>query len=120
RFVRDRDTPALEATMARLDEEERQARSTAKRSEPLAPAELRRYLEHLPAWWAAVGENDRRALAETLFRRVRVLGVKRAVIEPTSEAIERGIPEAFGLNEVEMVGARGVATSISFSSPELP
>jgi hypothetical protein len=60
---------------------------------------------------AAVAENDRRALAEALFARIRVLGVRRAIIEPTSKAVDRGIPAAFGLDEVEMVGARGVAPS---------
>ena len=114
-FVRDRDVAALQATMTRLDDEERQAKASTRRAEPLPPAELRRYLEDLPAWWAAVGENDRRALAEALFARIRVLGVRRAIIEPTSEAVDRGIPEAFGLDEVEMVGARGFEPPTSSS-----
>jgi DNA invertase Pin-like site-specific DNA recombinase len=108
-FVRDRDIAALEATMARLDVEEQAARSAATEAEPLPPEEIRRYLENLPDWWAAVDENDRRALAEMLFKRIRVLGIRRVVIEPTPEAIDRGIPDAFGLDEVEMVGARGIA-----------
>ena len=41
-FVRDRDVAALQATMTRLDDEERQAKVTTRRSEPLPPAELRR------------------------------------------------------------------------------
>ena len=98
--------------MVRLDDEERAAKVSAP-PEPIPPAEIRRYLEHLPEWWAAVGPDDRKALAETLFARIRVLGLRRAIIEPTPEAIARGVPEAFGLDEVEMVGARGVAPTLS-------
>ena len=73
---------------------------------------MRRYLEHLPEWWAAVWPEDRKALAETLFAKIRVLGTRRAIIEPTFEAAARGLPEAFGIDEVEMVGARGFEPAI--------
>ena len=105
-FVRDRDMVALGEGMARLDEEERAARVSVP-AEPIPRAEIRRYLEHLPEWWAAVGPDDRKALAETLFAKIRVLGTRKAIIEPTFEAAARGLPEAFGIDEVEMVGARG-------------
>jgi hypothetical protein len=111
-FVRDRDMVALGEGMARLDEEERAARVSVP-AEPIPPAEIRRYLEHLPEWWAAVGPDDRKALAETLFAKIRVLGTRKAIIEPTFEAAARGLPEAFGIDEVEMVGARGVEASLS-------
>jgi len=107
-FLRERNMAALEEAMARLDEEERAAKVSVP-AEPLSPAEIRRYLEQLPEWWAAVEPDDRKALAETLFARIRVLGLRKAIIEPTFEARSRGLPEAFGLDEVEMVGARGVA-----------
>jgi hypothetical protein len=106
-FVRERDMAALEAAMTRLDEEERAAKVSVP-AEPLPPAEIRRYLESLPEWWAAVGPEDRKALAETLFAKIRVLGLRKAAIEPTLEAFARGLPEVFGLDEVEMVGARGL------------
>jgi hypothetical protein len=90
-FVRDRDMVALEEAMARLDEEERAAKVSVP-AEPLPPAEIRRYLEQLPEWWAAVGPDDRKALAETLFAKIRVLGLRKAIIEPTFEAAARGLP----------------------------
>jgi DNA invertase Pin-like site-specific DNA recombinase len=110
-FVRERNMAALEEAMARLDEEERAAKVSVP-AEPIPPAEIRRYLEHLPEWWAAVGPDDRKALAETLFAKIRVLGTRRAIIEPTFEAAARGLPEAFGIDEVEMVGARGVSPTL--------
>jgi len=115
RFVQERDMAALGADMVRLDEEERAAKVSVP-AEPLPPGEIRRYLEHLPEWWAAVGPEDRKALAETLFAKIRVLGTRRAIIEPTFEAAARGLPEAFGINEVEMVGARGVGPRLTRSS----
>ena len=114
RFVQERDMAALEADMARLDEEEQTAKVSVP-AEPLPPAEIRGYLEHLPEWWAAVGPEDRKALAETLFAKIRVLGTRKAIIEPTFEAASRGLPEAFGINEVEMVGARGFEPPTSSS-----
>jgi len=92
--------------MVRLDADERAAKMSVP-PELLSPSEVRHYLENLPEWWAAVGPDDRKALAETLFAKIRVLGLRRAVIEPTPEAVARGLPQAFGLDEVEMVGARG-------------
>jgi hypothetical protein len=113
-FLRERDMAALEEAMARLDEEERAAKVSVL-PEAIPPAEVRRYLEHLPEWWAAVGPDDRKALAETLFAKIRVLGLRKAIIEPTFEAAARGLPEAFGLDEVEMVGARGFEPPTSSS-----
>ena len=107
RFVRDRDVGSLESTMVRLDADERAAKVSVP-PELLSPSEVRHYLENLPEWWAAVGPDDRKALAETLFAKIRVLGLRKAVIEPTPEAVARGLPQAFGLDEVEMVGARGL------------
>jgi len=68
---------------------------------------VRRYLENLPAWWADADSDDRRAFATTLFERIRVLGVSVAKLEPTQEALDHGLAEAFGPDEVDLVGARG-------------
>jgi hypothetical protein len=75
----------------------------------LPPDEVRRYLENLPAWWADADPDDRRALATTLFERIRVLGVSVAKLEPTQEALDHGLAEAFGPDDVSLVGARGLA-----------
>lgn len=116
RFRRDRDVRALEAAMARLDGEEREASMPVSRAS-LTPAEVRGYLESLQAWWEAVEDSDRRALAETLFERIQVAGASWWRIEPTPEAVAAGLAEAFGRDEVEMVGARGLVVTITISSP---
>lgn len=107
-YQRDRDPATLERTMGELDVAERDA-LTDREQPALAPAEIRRYLEHLPDWWADADPDDRRALAATLFARIRVLGIRQVHVEPTQEALDHGLAEAFGPDDVEMVGARGVA-----------
>jgi len=107
-YRRDRDPHVLEQTMRELDAAEAEAAGGSERP-TLPPDEVRRYLENLPAWWADADSDDRRALATTLFERIRVLGVSVAKLEPTQEALDHGLAEAFGPDEVEMVGARGVA-----------
>lgn len=104
--------------MARLDADEREAERPQPRAQ-LTPAEVRGYLESLADWWHDVDESDRRALAEALFARVRVRGGTRWWIDPTPEAIAAGLPAAFGSDDVEMVGARGLAATISMSSSPL-
>lgn len=59
------------------------------------------------AWWADADPEDRRALATTLFERIRVLGISQVMLEPTQEARDHGLAEAFGPDEVSLVGARG-------------
>jgi len=92
--------------MRELDAAEQEARGDRERP-VLSPDEVRRYLEHLPDWWRDAEPEDRRALAVTLFERIRVLGVDRVWVEPTPEARYHGLADAFGPEEVEMVGARG-------------
>ena len=106
-YRRDRDPLVLEQTMRELDAAEAEAAGGSERP-TLPPDEVRRYLENLPAWWADTDPEDRRALATTLFERIRVLGVSVAKLEPTQEALDHGLAEAFGPDEVEMVGARGL------------
>ena len=113
-YRRDRDPAALEQTMRELDAVEQEARGD--REHPaLSPDEVRRYLERLPAWWRDADPEDRRALAVALFERIGVLGVDRVWVEPTLEARYHGLAEAFGPDEVEMVGARGFEPPTSSS-----
>ncbi len=114
-YRRDRDPLALEQTMRDLDTAEAEALGDRERPR-LPPGEVRRYLENLPAWWADADPDDRRALAITLFERIRVLGISQVKLEPTQEARDHGLAEAFGPDDVEMVGARGVATTISMTA----
>lgn len=106
RYKRLRDPAALEATMRRLDAEERAARQSVVRA-PLTAAEVVAYLRDLPRLWADGQPVQRRQLAEALFARVRALGVNRIEITPTEAAAEHGLADAFGADEVVMVGARG-------------
>ncbi len=116
RYRRTRDAAELEATMRRLDAEEQAARHAVDRA-PLTPAEVVACLRDLPRLWADGQPEARRGLAEALFARVRALGVRRIEIEPTETAVEHGLAEACGADEVVMVGARGVGTTITMSSP---
>jgi hypothetical protein len=100
--------------MRDLDAAEAEASGGSERP-TLPPDEVRRYLESLPAWWADADPDDRRALATTLFERIRVLGVSVAKLEPTQEARDHGLAEAFGPDDVEMVGARGFEPPTSSS-----
>ena len=100
----------LEAEMARLDEAEQSARSGAE-DEGLDPAETVDFLRNLPALWEAA-PNSRRALAESLFESVDILGLDTMHVEPTPVAVRRVLAEAFRSDELVMVGARGVAPTL--------
>ena len=105
RYKRTRDPLELEATMRRLDAEEQAARHAVARA-PLSAAEVVAYLRDLPRLWADGQPEQRRALAEALFARVRALGIAHIEITPTGAAAARGLAEAFGADEMVMVGAR--------------
>ena len=67
------------------------------------------YLRDLPRLWDDE-PGSRRALAEALFERVEVLGLRQMWIEPTPSAIAAGLVEAFsrasaGCGRGERVGA---------------
>jgi hypothetical protein len=79
--------------MARLDDAEQSARSGVE-DEGLDPAESVDFLRNLPALWEAA-PNSRRALAESLFESVDVLGLDTMHVEPTPAAVRRGLVEAF-------------------------
>jgi DNA invertase Pin-like site-specific DNA recombinase len=109
KYRQDRDTTALERTMKRLDEEEREAQAS---TQVISAAETVAWLRDLPALWAAADDWVRRLLTEALFEKVEVLGVKSVITHPTPEADAHGWSEAFGpvphLIPVEMVaGAIG-------------
>ena len=93
RHRRDRDARALERVMSARDEQERAAR-VSRSVDVLTSAERVEYLRDLPRLWADAPAS-RRAIAESLFARVEVLGLRRAHIEPTPEAARRGLVEAF-------------------------
>ena len=98
--------------MRRLDAEEQAARQADARA-PLTAAEVVAYLRDLPRLWADGQPEQRRTLAEALFARVRALGTRRIEIEPTEAAVEHGLAEAFGTDEVVMVGARGFEAEVT-------
>ncbi len=89
----DRDVLALQATMARLDAEEKAAR---ERPEPAVSArDVRRYLTDLPKLWRDTEPEGRRAIAEAAFDRIDAMGLD-LVIHPSAEAERYGWSEAFG------------------------
>jgi DNA invertase Pin-like site-specific DNA recombinase len=114
RYRRDRDTARLGQEMARLDEAEEQLANVRANSDAdsLTPGEALDYLQSLPAGWDAAPAS-RRALAESLFERVDVLGLERMHVEPTAAAVRRGLAEAFRGDELVMVGARGLEAEIT-------
>ncbi|MGH2406449.1 MAG: hypothetical protein ACRDF7_00025 [Candidatus Limnocylindrales bacterium] len=88
-----RDVGAWQATMARLDAEERVAREPLE-PRRLTPPEIVDYLRSLPALWADAGPNGRQALATAIFVRTDVLGFQRLEYELTADAIELGLDAA--------------------------
>lgn len=76
--------------MAALDEQEAEANAGG----PVTALEVVAYLRDLPRLWDDA-PGSRRALAEALFGRVEVLGLRRMRIEPTPSAIAAGLVEAF-------------------------
>jgi DNA invertase Pin-like site-specific DNA recombinase len=94
RYAADRDSLALDTTFARLDAEEKEARS--RQGEVPTAQQTLGWLHDLPALWRAAEPSGRRLLAEAVFERIDVLGISAAEITPTPEADARGWSEAFG------------------------
>lgn len=92
RYRRDRDARALEAAMASLDVQEQEVRSAG--GEAMPAAEVVEQLRNLPAVWDEA-EQSRRGIAEALFERIEVLGLRRMRLVPTSSAVAQGLAEAF-------------------------
>ena len=59
----------------------------------LTAAEVAAYLRDLPRLWHD-DQDSRRGLAESLFERVEVLGLRRMHLEPTPAAVAGGLVEA--------------------------
>jgi hypothetical protein len=76
--------------------EESDARQAVE-TEALPAAGVVGFLRDLPALWDAA-PIGRRGLAESLFARIDVLGLRAAHIEPTPAAIARGFAEAFAIS----------------------
>ena len=93
RYRRTRDAGELERTMARLDTDALLARQD-RGPAPLPASEAAAYLRDLPRWWADA-PGTRRELAEFLFARIDVLGLRTMRIVPTRAALERGLVDAF-------------------------
>lgn len=102
RYLRDRDTTVLDATMRRLDAEE--ARARQPREEDGVPAEVAvRYLQALPETWAkARGGTGRQLVADALFERIEVLGLQQVTAHLSDHAVRHGLaavlPEEFGIS----------------------
>ncbi len=79
--------------MAALDEQEAETRDRRPAPE-LSAAEVVGYLRDLPRLWDDA-PGSRRGLAEGLFERVEVLGLRRMHLEPTPAAVAAGLVEAF-------------------------
>jgi hypothetical protein len=113
KFLRDRDTDALEAAMARLDEEEREAKE--EKVEDGVPADVAvRYVKNLDGTWAAAdGGQGRKMLAEALFERIDVRGFRETRLHLTDAAIAHGfgavLPERLAIS-VSGRGERGSAS----------
>jgi hypothetical protein len=88
-----RDLTAWQATMGRLDAEERIAREPVE-SRRLTPPEIVDYTRSLPRLWADSGPDGRQALVIAIFAKLDVLGFKRLEYELTPDAIDLGLDAA--------------------------
>ena len=92
-LTRTRDLTAWQATMARLDAEERIAREPVE-TRRLTPTEIVDYTRSLPRLWADAGPDGRQALVSAIFARLDVLGFQRLEYELTPDAIDLGLDAA--------------------------
>ena len=107
RYLRDRDTVHLDATMRELDRAAEAARSP--RTGETVPADVVvRYLRNLPATWKAAESGTGRALlAGALFSRIDVLGLREATVQLTEHAVRHGIGAALPAEVGISVSGRG-------------
>ncbi len=110
RYLRDRDTAALDATMRRLDADEARARQV--REDDGVPADRAvAYLQELPVTWAkARGGTGRQLVADALFDRIEVLGLREATAHLSDHAVRHGLadvlPEEFGVAATVTMSSR--------------
>jgi hypothetical protein len=88
-----RDLTAWQATIGRLDAEERIAMEPME-SRRLTPLEIVDYTRSLPRLWADSGPDGRQALVVAIFARLDVLGFQRLEFELTPDAINLGLDAA--------------------------
>jgi DNA invertase Pin-like site-specific DNA recombinase len=88
-----RDVLAWQATMARLDAEERLALQPLE-DRRISPSEIVAYLRSLPTLWADSGPDGRQALVGSIFARTDVLGFQRLEYDLTPDAIDLGLDAA--------------------------
>lgn len=101
RYRRDRDAVALERTMAALDRQEATARVDAP---TLTPAEVREYLENLPALWRDA-PTTRGRLVGSLWDTVHATGTEALAFDWSSEAIAMGLADGMPATMAVSVGS---------------
>ena len=92
-FARTRDLVAFQATLTRLDAEERVALEPME-TQRLTATEIVDYTRSLPRLWADAGPQGRQALVGAIFGRLDVLGFQRLEYELTPDAIDLGLDAA--------------------------
>lgn len=93
RLTETRDLAAWQATMTRLDAEERVAREPVE-TRRLTPPEIVDYTRSLPRLWADSGADGKQALVGAVFAKLDVLGFQRLEYELTPDAIDLGLNAA--------------------------
>lgn len=89
-YRRDRDSAALDRTMARLDTEEREARQVHQAAGVPADVAVGYLRELATTWRHAEGGPGRRMLAEALFERIDARGFREATLRLSETAIAHG------------------------------
>ena len=107
RYLRDRDSARLDATMHELDRAADGARSP-KTGTVIPPDVAVRYLQDLPGTWRiAAGGPGQQMLASALFSRIEVLGLQEATIHLTDHAVRHGVASALPAEVGISVSGRG-------------
>jgi DNA invertase Pin-like site-specific DNA recombinase len=116
RFIADRDLPALEATLSRLDAEEAGLREVV--AVPVDELESLQYLAALPQLWRETTDRGQQIIAQGLFRSIEAKGINQLNIRLTNHGHRIGLGAALGAGmDVEakcasMVGGEGLARRI--------
>jgi hypothetical protein len=107
RYVRDRDSSALDKAMASLDHDQA-ALQIPKPAEPVPADVAVRYLRELPKTWArAKGGQGRAMLASSLFDRIEVLGTREATVHLSAHAVRHGLAAVLPAEFDSPVSGRG-------------
>lgn len=93
RYLRDRDVAELQATMARLDAEESQAKEQS--GGDVTREQARHYLANPSELWKVTEPEGQRAIAVATLDRIEAVGLD-LVIHPGAEAEHYGWSRAFG------------------------